>query len=376
MHPLPRRVLRQLLSDYGPALLEDPARVYALLADVCGQHHRERFLIVHTLRERIPQELLAHPEGGAVLWQRLSQRLQNRYGFSVEAAQWAIESWALALDIAPLKSRTLRDGSGAVLSDYPQCTLRKLLLDYGTALLNDPARVGALLADLCGPYPRERFLLVHALRERIPTELLLPHAPRGRFVVEPSTQLPGAKVYGKRPIQRLQSQYGFSTEAAQWAVESCTLAINVSPPAQDITPADKTFGPVEEIMLQILKHDPRTEAWVAAEVFALQTAKERDAAETTARQKTKERDAAKAMARQKVSGTGRSRNDCSSESKGTEGSGRGGSSEGKRTGGSRNDGSSERKGESRSRNDSSPEGRGEKSGRGDSSRKSKRAGRS
>ncbi len=300
MHPLPRRVLRQLLSDYGPALLEDPARVYALLADVCGQHHRERFLIVHTLRERIPQELLAHPEGGAVLWQRLSQRLQNRYGFSVEAAQWAIESWALALDIAPLKSRTLRDGSGAVLSDYPQCTLRKLLLDYGTALLNDPARVGALLADLCGPYPRERFLLVHALRERIPTELLLPHAPRGRFVVEPSTQLPGAKVYGKRPIQRLQSKYGFSTEAAQWAVESCTLAINVSPPAQDITPADKTFGPVEEIMLQILKHDPRTEAWVAAEVFALQTAKERDAAETTARQKTKERDAAKAMARQKL----------------------------------------------------------------------------
>ena len=300
MHSLPRRVLRQLLSDYGPALLEDPARVYALLADVCSQHHRERFLLVHTLRERIPEELLAQPEGNVIHWQRISQRLQKRYGFSVEAAQWAIESWALALDIAPLKPPTLRDGSGAVLSDYPQCTLRKLLSDYGTALLNDPARADALLADLCGPYPRERFLLVHALRERIPTELLLPHAPRRRSIAEPSTQPQGANVYGKRPSQRLQSQYGFSTEAAQWAVESCSFALNINPPTQDFTPADKPFGPVQEIMLQILKHDPRTEAWVAAEVLARQKAVERDAAETTARQKTKERDAAKAMARQKA----------------------------------------------------------------------------
>ena len=108
MHPLPRRTLRRLLAQYGPALLDDPARVDALLADLCGPHHRERFLLVHALRERIPAELLAQPQGGAVHGRRLSQRLQRRYGFSDEAAQWAIESWALALDIAPFASRPVR----------------------------------------------------------------------------------------------------------------------------------------------------------------------------------------------------------------------------------------------------------------------------
>ena len=108
MHPLPRRTLRRLIAQYGPALLDQPARVDALLADLCGPYQRERFLLVHALRDRIPAELLAQPQGGTIHWLRLSQRLQRRYGFSAEAAQWAIESWALALNIVPLTSRLPR----------------------------------------------------------------------------------------------------------------------------------------------------------------------------------------------------------------------------------------------------------------------------
>ena len=108
MHPLPRRALRRLLTQYGPALLDDPARVDALLADLCGPQQRERFLLIHALRERIPAELLAQPQGGPLHWRRLSQRLQRRYGFSDGAAQWAIESWALALNLAPFTARLPR----------------------------------------------------------------------------------------------------------------------------------------------------------------------------------------------------------------------------------------------------------------------------
>ena len=65
MQALPRRTLRRLIEQYGSALLEDPARVDALLADLCGPHHRVCFLLVHALRERIPAELLApNPQGG------------------------------------------------------------------------------------------------------------------------------------------------------------------------------------------------------------------------------------------------------------------------------------------------------------------------
>ena len=93
MNEIPRRILRQLLADYGPALLNEPARVDAFLSDLCGEYPRERYLLVQALRERVPADLLSQPQSVAALGPRLTRRLQERYGFSDEAAQWAIESW-------------------------------------------------------------------------------------------------------------------------------------------------------------------------------------------------------------------------------------------------------------------------------------------
>ena len=174
MNELPRRILRQLLAEYGPTLLNYPSRVGALLADLCGPFHCERFLLMHALRERI-----SVANWPVALWLgSCSQRLQKRYCFSAAATAWAVESWSLALGIAPKKPNTnhnsneIQDGRQATLSEIPQRTLNQLLTDWGPDLLNDPRRVDALLADLCDPFPRERFLLFHALRERIPTQLM------------------------------------------------------------------------------------------------------------------------------------------------------------------------------------------------------------
>ena len=334
MHPLPRRILRQLLADYGPTLLDDPTRVDALLADLSGLYHKERFLLVHALRERIPSELLAQPQGGAVHGRRLSQRLQKRYGFSVEAAQWAIESWALALGIAPKNinvnhtSKEIYDDSQATLSPIPQRTLNQLLTDWGPDLLNDPGRVDALLADVCGPFPRERFLLFHALQERIPTQLVLAHAlrehipaqmvlvhaPRERALAAHLIHPQWDAICAGWLSQRLQDWYGFSAKAAQWTIESCSCALNIAPPVKYLTPTGKPLTFVNEIMLRILQRDPRSEAWVSAEVLARQKAKEqvdavtaihqkaveRDAAEEAVRLKAKEQDDAVAVVRQKA----------------------------------------------------------------------------
>ena len=103
MNEIPRRILRQLLADYGgPALLNDPARVDAFLSDLCGEYPRERYLLVQALRERVPADLLSQPQSVAALGPRLTRRLQERYGLSDEAAQWAIESWVVALNIEAL----------------------------------------------------------------------------------------------------------------------------------------------------------------------------------------------------------------------------------------------------------------------------------
>ena len=92
----PRRTLSKLLTDYGLDLLDDPARMNALLADLSGEFDRERFLLVHALREGIPADLLSQKRGSTASERRLTKRLQKRYGVSDKAAQWAVESWSEA----------------------------------------------------------------------------------------------------------------------------------------------------------------------------------------------------------------------------------------------------------------------------------------
>jgi hypothetical protein len=107
MQQRPQQVLRQLMRYYGPSLHTNPRRVEALLQDLCGQYQREIFVIVHAQEQQIPHELIA---GGAlardpVHWQRLSRRLQDRLAFTAEAADWAVQSWVLALEITPAHHR-------------------------------------------------------------------------------------------------------------------------------------------------------------------------------------------------------------------------------------------------------------------------------
>jgi hypothetical protein len=107
MQQRPQQVLRQLIRQYGPALHANPRRVEALLQDLCGQHQREIFVLVHAQEQQIPHELLS---GGAsardpVHWQRLSRRLQDRLALTAEAADWAVQSWALALEVTPVHYR-------------------------------------------------------------------------------------------------------------------------------------------------------------------------------------------------------------------------------------------------------------------------------
>ena len=237
MHRHPRRTLRRLLTQYGPTLLDNPARVDALLADLCGEYRAERFLLVYALRERVTVA-----DHSVTYWHRLcSRRLQSRYCFSAEAAQWAADSWSYALRINPSEPNISRDkgnsfnGLHAELSDSPRRTLSKLLTDYGLDLLDDPARMNALLADLSGEFDRERFLLVHALREGIPADLL--------------SQRRRSTASERRLTKRLQKRYGVSDKAAQWAVESWSEALHHAapdtaskPPGEKRTNLGKVLG--------------------------------------------------------------------------------------------------------------------------------------
>ncbi len=102
MNDLPRRVLREIVEQYGHAVLDDPRRCRALLFDLCGEHKREIFVLVSALEEHVPQDLQAAADMVplVILLKQLAERLRDNLALAENAANWAVISWAKALGMS------------------------------------------------------------------------------------------------------------------------------------------------------------------------------------------------------------------------------------------------------------------------------------
>jgi hypothetical protein len=101
MNDLPRQKLCELIAKYGSSLCDEPLRCEGLLRDFCGEYKGEIHVLVSALKERVAVDLLG--SDGRVpqeaLFARLNKRLRENLGLAEDAAQWAVESWALALGV-------------------------------------------------------------------------------------------------------------------------------------------------------------------------------------------------------------------------------------------------------------------------------------
>ena len=106
------------------------------------------------------------------------------------------------------------------MNDAPRQTLRELIARHGQSLCSDARRCEGLLRDHCGEHRREVNLLVSALRERVPLDLLAAQGsvPRGLLLT--------------RLARRLEDQMSVTAEAARWAVDSWALALGVATDAE------------------------------------------------------------------------------------------------------------------------------------------------
>ena len=102
------------------------------------------------------------------------------------------------------------------MDDRPRAILKELVSHYGPSLASDATRTEGLLRDTCGSCPREIFVLVNAIRGRVPADLL---APRHTL------PLPLLKEFLAR---RLEEDLSFSAAAADWAVESWADALGLA----------------------------------------------------------------------------------------------------------------------------------------------------
>ncbi len=107
LHDFPRQKLRTLVLEYGPAIMEDTRRCRALLLDYCSEYPREVNVLVKAQEEGIPASLRALTTHSAMTLTippalrlaQLTRQLADMWMLEETAAQWAVESWALALNV-------------------------------------------------------------------------------------------------------------------------------------------------------------------------------------------------------------------------------------------------------------------------------------
>ncbi len=99
----PRRRLRTLIQKCGPDIVRDTQRCHSLLRSACVAYPREVNLLIIAQEESIPEQLrmLATDKSLATQITRLARRLSNVRLIETDDAEWAVESWALALDMEP-----------------------------------------------------------------------------------------------------------------------------------------------------------------------------------------------------------------------------------------------------------------------------------
>lgn len=108
------------------------------------------------------------------------------------------------------------------MNNIPRQKLREIILQYGRSLCDEPKRCEAFLQDFCSQYRKEVSVLIIALKERVPADLL----------ASPNSTPP--VVLLARLTKRLKDNVSLTEDAARWAVESWGLALGVISEA-DIT---------------------------------------------------------------------------------------------------------------------------------------------
>ncbi|HEX8175652.1 MAG TPA: right-handed parallel beta-helix repeat-containing protein [Pyrinomonadaceae bacterium] len=102
------------------------------------------------------------------------------------------------------------------MNNLPREKLREIIARHGRALLEDPRRCEGLLRDYCGQYRREVSVLVMALEERVPIDLLSAPANAPREVLL------------ARLAARLCDHLALAEPAAKWAVASWAFALGLA----------------------------------------------------------------------------------------------------------------------------------------------------
>jgi hypothetical protein len=101
------------------------------------------------------------------------------------------------------------------MNEQPRQKLREIVARHGQTVVSDARRCEGLLRDYCGQHRREVSVLVSALEEHVPQDLLAPAAGTPRQVLL------------KRLARRLSDNRAISEPAAAWSVNTWAFALGL-----------------------------------------------------------------------------------------------------------------------------------------------------
>jgi len=101
------------------------------------------------------------------------------------------------------------------MQKFPRKKLCQLVTKYGPSLCDDPLSCEGLLRDYCGNHQREIFVLVCALKEQAPSDLLA------------SCDTMPYELVQIRLTKRICHNCALTKNAATWAVESWAIALGI-----------------------------------------------------------------------------------------------------------------------------------------------------
>ncbi len=121
LDPHPRAQLCFVIQQYGQVIITEPKRCKGMLSDLAPHHRLEINLLIAALDQKVAQELLKPTALIPVAMQldRLAQRLHDTVGIKESFAYWAVESWALALNVIQQPMPKQTDQSIANVSPPP-----------------------------------------------------------------------------------------------------------------------------------------------------------------------------------------------------------------------------------------------------------------
>lgn len=111
MNNIVRNNLKIIVTNYGINICNDIKKCEALLRDLCPQYKREINLLISVLQENIVTDLLklSNKDSIDIVLVKLTQRLYDNLGIAPEFAAWAVESWALILEIISSPNNSIQN---------------------------------------------------------------------------------------------------------------------------------------------------------------------------------------------------------------------------------------------------------------------------